>query len=88
MEKTFIGVRDVDEATFRKFRALAVQERMKLGEALSLAMRKLLEEGEQEHEDKVDTKNLLKIKPVKIGKKKVKWSEEIDEILYGENDNS
>jgi len=42
-----------------------------------------LEEGEQEHEDKVDTKNLLKIKPVKIGKKKVKWSEEIDEILYG-----
>ena len=40
MEKTFIGVRDVDEEIFRKFRALSVREKMKLGDALSLAMKK------------------------------------------------
>ncbi len=85
MTKTFIAVRDVDEETFRKFRAMSVEERMKLGEALNLAMRKALEEEKlmKEKKNKPDPRNLLRIKPIKIGNKRVRWSEEIDEILYG-----
>jgi len=79
MEKTFIGVRDVDEEIFRKFRALSVREKMKLGDALSLAMKKTLEEKE----NRFDSKNLLKIRGIIKTKKGVRWSEEIDNFLYG-----
>jgi hypothetical protein len=81
MGKRFIGVREVDEETFRKFRALAIAKRVKVGEALTRAMREFLEE-EKLNKNKPDPSALLKIKPIKIGKK-VKWSEEIDEFLYG-----
>ena len=81
MEKTFIGVRDVDEATFRKFRALAVSEKIKLGEALNLAMKKLL--AEKESRIKHDVRNLDRITGIFKTKGKVRWSEEIDKTLYG-----
>lgn len=80
MQKTFIGVRDVDEETFRKFKIIAMQKRIKIGDALTKAMKNLLEQ--KENYETPDINNLLKMKPVKIGKK-VKWSEQIDEILYG-----
>ena len=79
--KTTIAVRDVDEETFRKFRAMTVEEKMKLGDAVTMAMKNLLEE--EREKKRPDPKNLLKIKPIKVGKKKVRWSEEIDEVLYG-----
>jgi len=81
MEKTFIGVRGVDEETFRKFRALAIQKRLRLGEALTEAMEKTMEDEKQENIP--DPKNLLKISGIIKTKKRVKWSEEIDEFLYG-----
>ena len=81
MTKTTIAVRDVDEETFRKFRAMTVEDGMKLGDTLTIAMKHLVED---EKKKKPDPKNLLKIRPVKIGKEKVRWSEEIDEFLYGE----
>lgn len=76
-----VAVRDLDEETFRKFRALAVEERMKLGDALTLAMKRWIEE--EKTKDKPDIKSLMKLKPIRTGKKKVRWSEEIDKILYG-----
>ena len=79
--KTTIAVRDVDEETFRKFRAMTDEEKMKLGDAVTMAMKNLLEE--EREKKRPDPKNLLKIKPIKVGKKKVRWSEEIDEVLYG-----
>jgi len=82
MAKTFVGVREVDEETFRKFRARAVEERFKLGYALTLAMKTWIEK-EKNKEIRPNPKNLLKIKPIKIGDKKVNWSEEVDQILYG-----
>lgn len=82
MARTFISVRDVDEETFRKLRALAIARKMNIGEALTKAMRKFLEEEKSREEKRPDPRNLLKIKPIKVGKK-VRWSEEIDEILYG-----
>ncbi len=82
MTKTFIAARDVDEETFRKFRAMSVEERMKLGDALTVAMKYWIER-EKSKKSKPDQKNLLKMTSIKVGKKKVRWSEEIDEFLYG-----
>lgn len=79
MGKTFLGVRDVDVEILNKFKARAIENRLKMGEALTRLMEKSL--GEKEVEKKPDPRNLLKIKPIKIGKK-VRWSEEIDSILY------
>ncbi len=81
MTKTFVAVRGVDEEVFRKFRATSIEERMKLGDALTKAMRHWLEE-ERANTGK-DPKNLLRIKGIITTSKKVMWSEEIDEFLYG-----
>ena len=88
MGKTFIGVRDVDEESFRKFRAKAIEEKMRLGLALTLAMKNLLEEKKKSKQIQFNPKNLMKITGLIKTKEKVKWSEEIDEILYSRNDNS
>ena len=80
MTKT-VAIRDLDEETFRKFRAVAIEERMKVGDAMTIAMKKWIEE--EKMKNKPNIKNLLKIKPIRMGKKKVRWSEEIDEFLYG-----
>lgn len=83
MEKTFIGVRDIDTEVFRKFRALAIQKNLKLGEALSKAMEKMIKEKiNEEKKNKVNV--LLQIKPLDFGKGTEKTSIEIDKILYGE----
>ncbi len=87
MGKTFIGVRDVDEDTFRKFRAMTVEEKMKLGFALTLAMQRLLNERKRRDKTLPNPRNLIKITGIIKTKEKVKWSEEIDDILYG-NDHS
>ncbi|MEK6844343.1 MAG: hypothetical protein AABX83_02850 [Nanoarchaeota archaeon] len=80
MTKTFIAVRDVDEETFRKFKAASAEERMKLGVALTKAMRHLLDEKKKKYHKVV--KNLLKVKPFDWGKGTERTSREIDEILY------
>ncbi|MBI2971924.1 MAG: hypothetical protein HYY37_05885 [Candidatus Aenigmarchaeota archaeon] len=82
MSKTTVTVRDVDEEIFRKFRALSVEEKAKLGDALSVAMKHWLEYAENKN-GRPDPKNLLKIKGIVTTRKKVKWSEEIDGFLYG-----
>ncbi len=45
MEKTTIGVRDVDAAVFRKFRAFAIERNEKLGDAITAAMKKAIRES-------------------------------------------
>ena len=82
MVKTTITVRDVDEETFRKFMALSVEERAKLGDALSMAMKHWMEEEKMKYK-KPDPKKLRELIGIIKTKKKVKWSEEIDEFLYG-----
>lgn len=77
MEKTYIGVRDVNEETFRKFRAMTVEEKLKLGEALTKAMLLMIEQKKKEKNQK-----LINIKPRKVGNTKLNWSKEIDEFLY------
>ena len=81
MKKATVAIRDVDEETFRKFRAMTIEERMNMGEAVTIAMKKMMRE--KETKKKPDPKNLLKISGIIKTKKKVRWSEEIDEFLYG-----
>lgn len=80
MTETFIGVRDVDEETFRKFKVAMLEQKMKLGNALTKAMEIYMKQHKTEN--KPLAKNLLNMKPIKLGRK-VNWSKEIDETLYG-----
>ena len=82
MAKTFIGVREVDEETFREFRAKAIQEKMKLGIALTKAMQKYIEENKQTNR-KTGVDALMKVKPFDFGPGTENLSNEIDEIVYG-----
>lgn len=86
MEESFIGVREVNTEIFRKFKALAVAKKMKLGDALTKLMQKAIKEEREAQKTKPDPKNLKKITGIIKTKEKVKWSEEIDNILYGQDD--
>ena len=81
MKKTLIAVRDVDEETFRKFRAMSVEERMKLGDALTIAMKHWLREEKTKTSRQRSFRGLAK--PFDWGKGTEKTSKEVDEILYG-----
>ena len=80
MKKELITIRNVDEEVLRKFKAKAMEERMKMGQALTQAMKRWLRE---KGKTKVNPRMLLKIKPFDWGPGTEKTSEEIDEILYG-----
>lgn len=79
MEKTFIGVRDVDEKTFRRFKSLSIEQKMKLGEALTSAMQLMIEK------QRIITKEkkVPKVKPFPWDKGSERTSMEVDEIVYG-----
>lgn len=79
MEKTFLGVREIDLETFRRFKALAAERKLKLGDALTEAMNTLLL---QKKEEKRNLKKVFKIKPFDFGKGSERLSEEIDSIVY------
>lgn len=80
MKKEMVTIRGVDEEVLRKFKAKTIEERMKMGEALTIAMKRWIKERGKK---KVSPKILLKIKPFDWGKGTKKTSLEIDEILYG-----
>ena len=82
MGKTFLGVRDVDEEELRRFKAFAVEEKVRLGEAITRAM-KIYRSEVKIRKKKNDPRNLLKLTGIITTKEKVRWSEEIDDILYG-----
>lgn len=75
---TQITVRNVDPDAFREFKTEATRRGMKLGIALTLAMKKfksgLVKKGK-----------FTDLKPVSWGQGSEHISEEVDDILYGEN---
>lgn len=76
-----ITIRDVDEKVFRKFKAEAVREGARLGNALTNAMKFWLDKrGEEKH----PKKSLLELKPVDWGAGTEKSSVEIDDTIYGD----
>ncbi|MEM2890758.1 MAG: hypothetical protein QW358_05435 [Candidatus Hadarchaeum sp.] len=73
-----ITIRDLDEAVFRKFKAKAVEEGMKLGEAVTQAMETWIKQRKTE-----PRLRLLEIKPFDWGEGTERASIEVDQILYG-----
>lgn len=82
MKKAIVAVRGVDEEAYRRFRAKAVEERVNVGDALAEAMRGWVREKE-ENETRPDPRNFLRMEGFIKTKKKVRWSEEVEEVLYG-----
>ena len=74
---TTVTIRDVDPEIFRKFKIGALERKMKLGSAVTLAMMKFLTELAPRKQ------KFTNIKPVHWGKGTEHVSEQVDEILYG-----
>jgi len=81
MQKESLVVRKVDKRVYRKFRQKAFEEETNIGDAVTEAMRYWLEAKQKIK--RANVKNLLKLKSlIKVGKR-VRWSQQIDEVLYG-----
>lgn len=77
MKNKQITVRDVNPQVFQEFKAAAVDNGMRLGIALTLAMEKLRSELLRKKF------KFTSLKPVDWGKGTERVSEEVDQILYG-----
>ena len=75
-----ITVRDVDEEVLRKFKASIAVDKMKMGQALTKAMKYWIKQ--KERSEKIDSSSLFKIKPFDWGRGTEKTSKEIDYIIY------
>lgn len=74
-----VTVRGLRESVFRKFKARAVEEGMKLGDAVTQAMDMWIKQRRSK-----PRLNLLDLEPFDWGKGTKKVSLQIDQILYGE----
>ena len=72
-----LSVKNVDEKVFREFKAKAVQNKMKVGSALTFAMQFWIREKSTKNK-----KSFLDHKPTSWGKGTENLSQEIDKILY------
>ncbi len=81
MAKELLTVRDVDEKVLRRFKATAVGKGLKMGTALTQAMDTWIES--EENGKKLNPRNFLKLEGLIKTRKRVYWSEEVDEALYG-----
>lgn len=73
-----ITIRGLDEGVFRRFKAKAVEEGMKLGEALTQAMEMWVRQRSLKPKA-----SLMDIRPFNWGEGTEKVSIEIDQIIYG-----
>ena len=74
-----LSVKEVDEKVFREFKAEAVRDGMKVGQALTLAMQFWIQKVE-----KKPKLSLIDLKPRDWGKGTERLSEESDSVLYDE----
>ena len=81
MRKELHAIRGIDDDTYRRFRERALEERLKVGKALTLAMREWIRK--EKKRKMINPRNMLKMKPFDWGKGTERTSKEIDEILYG-----
>ena len=72
-----LSIKDVEDQTFREFKAESVREGLKIGKALTLAMKLWLE-----NKGKKPRMSLLELKPRRWGKGTERTSEEIDKVIY------
>ncbi|MBI4258689.1 MAG: hypothetical protein HY619_07020 [Thaumarchaeota archaeon] len=85
MTKEILTVRDVDEEIWRRFRAKTEEEGLRTGQALNEALGIWLKEKERKRKHP-DPRNFLKVKGIITAGRRVRWSEEVDKILYGEEE--
>lgn len=77
---THVSFRDVDIDAFREFKATVAREGMKMGKAVSQALRLFTRQVKQKPKKKM---GLLDLKPVDYGPGSENLSERVDEVLYG-----
>ncbi|MEW5761262.1 MAG: hypothetical protein AB1779_10915 [Candidatus Thermoplasmatota archaeon] len=70
-------IRNIDERIYRQLKAKAAMDGISVGKAITQAIKVWL--NEERGEKKA---SLLDIKPESFGKKNLRLSEEMDEILY------
>ncbi len=81
MTKDLHAIRGIDEETYRKFREKTLEEQIKVGKALTVAMKDWIRK--EKKKTLTYPRNLLKVRPFDWGKGTEKTSKEVDEILYG-----
>ncbi len=72
-----VSVKNIEEHVFREFKAESVREGLKIGKALTLAMKLWLEARVRK-----PRLSLLHLKPQKWGKGTERTSEEVDAVAY------
>jgi len=78
MNSVNITIRDLSEAVFRKFKAKAVEEGMKLGEAITQAMEMWIKQRTTE-----PRLGILQMKTSNWGEGTERASIEVNRLLYG-----
>ena len=82
MAKEVLTVRDVDEEIWRRFRAKTEEEGLKTGKALNEALGIWIEQKERKGKGP-NPRSFLKMEGTIRTEGRVRWSEEIDRLLYG-----
>lgn len=85
MVKEVLTVRDVDENTWRRFRTKTQEEGMKTGQALNEALNFWIKEKEKKRTRPIPQRFLKMNGIIKPGRQ-VRWSIEVDKILYAGKD--
>jgi hypothetical protein len=82
VKSEMIVIRNPDKKVYKKFKQLATEEDMSIGQAITKAMIAYIDK-QASQKQKVNIKNLQKLEGFIKPGKKVTWSEEIDKSLYG-----
>ena len=77
--KTQITVKEIDEDSFKELKAFAAKGKITIGAALTLAIKKLLSQTRKKRKD------LAELAPINWGPGTEHLSEQIDEVIYGDN---
>jgi RPA family protein len=83
MAKEVLTVRDVDEELWRRFRAKTEEEGLRTGQALNEALDVWIKRKERTRK-RPNPSSFLKVAGMIKAGRRVRWSEEIDKVLYGE----
>lgn len=76
-------VRKINKTIYNKFRERALMDHRNVGDALNQAMVEWLQK--QDERRKLHVEKLLDLNGIVKTEKPVKWSEEVDKVLYGES---
>ena len=82
VEDEVVVIRNANKKVYKRFKRLASEEDMSIGRAITEAMMEYIKKKAAQRQ-KIDIKNLQELEGFIKAGKKVRWSEQIDEILYG-----